>query len=305
MAWAVLRGLPGSNAALALSCLRANGLSTFSLADAARLSVAPRTKTSTWGIILGHRVIGLASATQRSGPQSWEITHLSLASDAPTLLPELLERTCQAVGSEGGQRVFLRLKRDDPIADVARRSGFFPCVLEVLYKGLKGSIGRDLHHNSQHKSGSVRDKSRADEYGLFRLYNASTPPVVRKVVGMGFDQWRASQEPGGSSRHELVYEKDGALWGWVKSTRRGKTGLLEVAVHPESEWCLSGLLDPALENLTGVNAVYCMVSEHQFGVQRVLSQKGFEAATEYITLVKSMAVHARDDARAAATIASS
>ena len=246
----------------------------------------------------GNRVAGIASARQRSGPRSWEIAHLLLAPDEDNAGADLLSRLCQAVARKGGERVFIRLQNNDPLADVARRSGFVRCANELLYRGRRGTT---------FNSGSLglRVKRAPDEYNLFRLFTASTPSATRSALGITFGQWSSSRERSRGRSREFVLERDGQLTGWVKTARRFGKVQLTLMIHPGDETNLAALMDHGLSYLNKTNTVYSLVPEYQVLLQRLLFQRGYQAVSEYVILVRSMVARARGEkSRQAVTVAS-
>ncbi len=235
-------------------------------------------------------------------------------------LSELLETVSREAGACGAERVFMRLRRGDPLADVARRSGFFPRIPEVLYKyivslpnrytvslpnrGEPGDTGSSSDLAPQDGSLTLRKAKSSDEHGLFRLYNAATPPEIRYSVGMTLEQWAASQEHCSGRCEEYVLDDDESPKASLKVARKSGTGQLMVVAHPGYETHLPWIVSFGLEQLGKVKAVLCLVSEHQVSLQRALAERGFSPASDYITLVKSMAIKAKQDARVRATIAS-
>lgn len=239
---------------------------------------------------------GIAAARPRSGPQSWEITHLLLASDEDAECADLLDELCWVAVRKGGERVIVRLQEGDPITDVARRCGFVPSTREVLYVGRHGT-------RPSRRSLPVREKRAEDDYNLFRLYTACTPVETRAALAMTFGQWSSSRERSRGRSRELVLDRNGQLKGWVKAVRRFGVGQLAMMVHPDEEVSLSGLLDHGLSHLTG--AVYCLVPEYQALLGRLLEQKGYRANSDYVTLVRSMAARLKKaEGRQAVNVAS-
>ena len=88
------------------------------------------------------------------------------------------------------------------------------------------------------------------------------------------------------------------------SGQRSGVGQLAATVHPDNEDSLGPVVDFGLDQLKGTRAVYCLVPEYQVALQRVLTDRGFEPVSEYVTLVKKLAVIAKEKAHARATIAS-
>jgi hypothetical protein len=273
-----------------------------SLIKALREGMSLRGRGCALVLAQGSRITALASAHQRSGPQSWEITHLFAGSGAESQMPKLLEQVSQVAGSHSCQKVFLRLHREDPLVDVARLSGFFPRVPEVLYRGQpqQGSQAQDPTSNGV--TARIREKTRRDDHDLFRLYNMITLPEVRYAIGMTIEQWMSSrEEPVGRSK-EFVLEGEGSARGWLRTARRFGKGQLEAIVHREDEHALPHMVDFGLDRLRSVKAIYCLVPEYQIGLQRVLADRGFEAISDYITLVKSMTVKAQEEGRVRAAV---
>ena len=144
-----------------------------------------------------------------------------------------------------------------------------------------------------------------DEFDLFRLYNASTPSETRLLVGVTFDQWRSSRNRSPRGCHEFVYERDGVIRGWVRISRRFGAGQLVSMLHPDADADVAALIEYGLSRLTGANRVYCLVPEYQLYLRRLLSHRGYQEKSEYVTLVKSMVAPARSEERSrAVTIAS-
>ena len=302
--YALLGEPGGSERAYTLGSLRKEKLPTFETVSVSRAGLSPRGRRCACVWHRGSRVIGLATAGRRSGPQSWEITHLFLEPGIDSPDPELLDEVSRQVASHGGKRIFLRLRHDDPLVDAARLSGFFPCVPEVLYKGMPRQGEGGGHAFPNDASRSLRRKQPRDDYDIFRLYCAATPSEVRAVSGMTFDQWAASREQGRGRSQEFVSDKNGEVSAWLRCTRQWGTAQLEVMVHPDHEPGMGSVVDFGLERLRGSKAVYCLAPRYQTALQRILEYRGFEASSEYVTVVKSMVVDAKEDARVRVNAAS-
>ena len=294
-----LRGGPGrGNCAFTLDTLYREPQTRISLIETAGLSLSLQGRgICSWTRTQGTQVMDIVAARPRSGPTTWEVAHLLLASHDDPGCADLLAKVCQEVARKGGERIFVRLQNADPMVDVARVCSFAPCTHELLYKGLSRSTpsARPI---------SLRKKRPADEYGMFQLYNAATPSETRLALGMTFSQWRSSQESSHGRRREFVLERDGRIRSWVRIIQRPGRGKLTIMVHPEDETNVAALMDYGLARMAGTKTVYCLVSEHQVLLQRLLDQKGFEMVSEYVTLVKSMVTPARQEkTRQAATAA--
>ena len=259
----------------------------------------PRPNRTAWVTRRGLKPSVAAAVQWRSGPKSWEIVDLYVndGGDSPT---PVLDGLARSAASGGGEAIFLRLAREDPLIDTARLSGFFPCLPETLFsRRLDGSA----HHNpTPSPPAGVRHKTAVDEHELFRLYNATTPAEVRQLSGMTFDRWSASRERFVCESDEWVLEDRGAIVGWLKQSRRRETTLLNIDAHPDHEECVGVLIDFGISDAS-TEEVRCLAGAHQTRLTTLLIEGGFAPVADFITLVKRTVVPARDDSRVRATIA--
>lgn len=235
----------------------------------------------------------LAMATPRSGPLTWEVSHLwAAAAVAP--VAELVARVAQEAATHGAQQVFLRLAAHDPLVELVRLGGFFPHVRETLYLATRT-------RRSQGPSPLPLRRARpSDLYQVFRLYSAVTPAEVRACGGVTFSQWAGSRERGRGRVQELVYVRDDVVRGWLRLSRRRDMGLIEAMVHPHEGGYLAALLEAAESALAGTATVACLVPEYQSDLAHLLALRGYSPAHEYVTLVKSMVVRSEAEERRAA-----
>ena len=297
--YALLGGACRSNRAYTLDSLGREPHTPLSIVQVARLGlVLPGERACRWVCKCGGQIAAIAAARPRSGLQTWEIAHLLTALDAEAVCDGLLRKACEGVARVGGERVFIRFQTRDPLVGTARVCGFIPCAHELLYHGRQ----RPGYNRS---FAFLREKTPSDEYGLFQLYNASTPSETRLAAGLTFDQWRSSREQSRGRSREIVYERDGVVRGWLRTVQHAGVGKITVVMHPGDEADVGDLIDYGLARLTGIGMVYCLVPKHQVLMQRLLLQRGYEVLTEYVTLVRSMLAPARrKKTRKAVTIAS-
>lgn len=297
--WTVRGGVGERSRAVTLHDLLRDTPSTLSTPEAARSALPSRRRGACSYVWLsGGRIKGLVRARRRSGPWTWELAQLFLEADDEPGYVELLDRVCQGVAGSGGQRVFIRLRSDDPLASSYRRFGFTLCTRETLYAGPRPEpLGDDPV--------LLRSATDADDYDAFRLYNAATPAKVRYVAGMTFEQWRSSKERSPGPAREFVHHRHDQLRGWIRTNLMSATCMIQMMVHPEDEPSADAIIDGALEQTPRAEHVRCLAADHQFYLHSLLARRGFEPAGEYVILARSMGAVAQQRARRAITVAPS
>lgn len=233
------------------------------------------------------RIQGLISARERQGRTAWEVNHLFLTEDGPSqaVCLALLEHVA-TVPEERVEKVFLRLPKENPLVDVARRAGYFPYLTEFLYT-------RDQTPASQTQLPvypNLRRRAPADDPELFRLYQAAIPETVRRAEAMTYREWRESREEAQRGKKDSVWLREGSITGWLRITSAGGARQLDLLAHPEEEEGLSRLLDYGLARLAAKPSMLCLVAEHQHRLTPLLESAGFVATETYLVLVKQRAV---------------
>ena len=258
----------------------------MSLIGLSRRSLSPRQR-ETWVCVADGRIRGLASIRKRSGPGSWEISHLYTDSDSDQAVVRLLEMAAVGAGSHGAERVFLRVDADSPITRPARLAGYFPSHRETVYRG--AARNWEPSHSLFDADSRLRRRRSEDDHALFRLYNSATPVKVRQLVGMTFDQWASSHEHGPGRQYETVLDVDGEVRGWLSTSARFGMGNLAVRLHPDYDALTSDVVEAGLRRLKGTRTVIAMAEEYSPRLETALERLGFEAQGEYVLLVKSIA----------------
>ena len=268
--------------------------------ELAKLGFTPRSPSFVWMARRGLHPSVVAAMKQRSGPTSWEIVELYLEGTGEGLT-DVLDALSRAAASRGGQTVFLRLAKIDPLVDVVKVSGFFPCLAETLFSRPNGARAPQHQGDLEERPSGVRDRTPADDHGLFRLYNAATPAEARHLIGMTLDQWKSSRWRSEGARDEWVLEEEGAIVGWLGRTIGKGITLLEVEAHPDHASRLSALLDFGLGGPPSNEQARCLVGEHQTELAGLLAARGFETAGDFVSLVKRTTVSVEDGARVRTT----
>ncbi len=304
----LLNGVNGSNVACPKEAMgRKASRENVNLCKRA-LTPSPDRITLGWwkGVNLG----GLVSAHTRAGSRIWEVDRLylhSLGSDrgsdrdadtswsSPALeldSLELLESLVHQAGCKSAERIFLRIPSGSPVAPVAQRCGFFPSFEETLFEGKSipaASLGDPPIPN-------LRTRLTQDDYPLFQLFNAATPPLVRTALGLTFDQWRDSQEGlQGNTRHWVV-ECDDRITAWLSLPGSHRSGPAQMLVHPDHHGLAPGLINLAL-NSAGARS--WLLPNYQDYLRHYLEHRGLQVVTNYTMLIKTVAVPVRSPGVAA------
>lgn len=228
----------------------------------------------------------LVSLQSCRGPGAWMIDRLLLSPGREELCNGLLERAGFAGDKTRAERLFLRLDSSSPAVEMAKKAGFNHYLTEYLYY-------MDEAHQTEPLQFSLvlRPRYSTDEHGLFRLYNAAAPLQVRSSEGMTLQEWSQSRDK--YANWELVMEKGGEISAWLR-IRLGRTaGRFEIVTELNSEE-QGQLVSYSLFALKGRHPVYCLVSEYQQQLQRILEERGFSRAASYACLSKQLAVRVRE-----------
>ena len=100
---------------------------------------------------------------------------------------------------------------------------------------------------------------------------------------------------------EFVVEGDTGLVAWLRSMHWSGVGQLHAMAHPGHEPDLARIVDYGLARLGRVQTARCLVADYQVALEDILTDRGFRAAGEFVTLIRSMTVRARRDAGVRAT----
>lgn len=234
----------------------------------------------TWIAARGLRACGLASGRRRSGPSAWEVDYLIVGQEDEALCLTLLEQLSQGLGRAGVERVFLRLKADSPLLGTIRQAGFFPYLKERLL-----AIDRTPQGLEPAKM-PLRERTSADVFPLFQLYNASVPEAVRRHEATTLREWVGVQE-NGHCQHLIVTGAEGPA-ACLRVSKRNRAGRFSLVVQRREMVPLDDLLAAALGYLADSRPILCLVPEYQKAVARRLEGLGFRAVAEYAVLLNRL-----------------
>lgn len=236
-------------------------------------------------------ITGLVVGRTRSSGLVWDVEHLQVADQASTRAHELLDGLCQAAVASGARRVFLDVPVGGGHADVARRAGFerytesAVCRIDPPFRVSQGD----------HFEG--RPRLRADEQGLFQLYNAAVPAVVRSAEACSYEEWsslhrgRRTWTPSlFGDRHQYVWELGEGLAGWMEVIYGQKSQYLELLIHPRYETLLDRFVGYGLKQVSEKAAVYAAVREYQKGLATAFERVGFKLVDRHDVYVRQLTV---------------
>ena len=257
--------------------------------ELARWSVAPAKNERHFAADRHGRLEALAILRPRRGPRAWEVAHLFAVSDGDQAVADLLERTVGFVASQRGERLFIRVRSGSPIQQVAERSGFRSAGTEDVY-----SLPHAMTGDLQTSGLDMRPPLSADTYGMFRLYNATFPPMARAAIGLTLDQWLDSGECGLSNTREYVWERQGGIGGWVRLIQRGRSVAIDALLHPDEDARTASFVSYVARLAWGHRRPTWIVPTHQTAVARELKGRGWQHARSYVVLARTVATPVAD-----------
>jgi hypothetical protein len=239
-----------------------------------------------WVSIEHQRLRGLVAVRPRGGRSAWEIDRLMDAAPGSGTEQRLIETALAGVGSNGGEKLFVRLAAgDSELLEAFHGTGFASCREETLYT--RSSAPSVL---------AVTDLQAAlpsDDYPIFRLYTATTPEPQRRVEAVTYAEWHAAQERrwlkhGGV---ELVQHRDGRLSAWARAAKLPWGTLVDLVADAGAAREADAIV-AAATSAVGANggALHVLVPRTDETAARRLEDAGFTAQREFISLVRRTTV---------------
>lgn len=242
-------------------------------------------------------LVGLAQATARPGNDAWDLVRLLRRQGddgAAQGVDEMLEGILAATASRGGLRTFVRVSVDGDGQELLTRQGFRQYTNEyTLWRD-----GLDLTPTPAPERLEFRPRRLADAWGIFQLYCAVAPPMVRHAEGLSSKRWGGGSRPaallaGLRRTREVVLVDEGVLVGWARLIPRqgnspSSVQRLAMMMHPQAVDALPALLAHAaivLEARLDCPTV-CTVRAYEETVYNSLIDVGFVPTFEHALLVK-------------------
>src|SRR3990172_1920273 len=192
----------------------------------APLALSYRRRRLTWVRAQERRLQGVASAVSGRGRGTWHVD-LLLAPQDEAGLTELLASPPRAHTRKVAEKLLLRLPEESLALNAALKAGFTPFLSEVLYQW-----DGHLPEESQQLP-TLREKSAADDYGIFRLFCSAMSPAYIAAAGPTFEFWIDSLDNRPRGAREMVFEKDSSIKGWLRIHNYRRTTMLEALPSKE------------------------------------------------------------------------
>jgi len=264
------------------------------------------------------RMLGVAQVRRRPNNTAWDMTYLvSLPHchiNSDDVLLELLEYVVNMALMHGVQRVFACIDNEAPEMELFARVLFQRYARELIYYLDPDAADTAGWERSAATEGAMRKTPepslrrwlRQDEWGLLRLYHATTPHRVQTAEFLADSAeyaWLRGGPAGAWSRllgktavDQYVYDLGVRLGGWLQVRRFGSRvpGQLALMIHPDNTDLAVPLLQYGLRLLWegGRKPVYCKVREYETNVIDALRRQGFEHIATRALLVRHLTFRA-------------
>jgi hypothetical protein len=270
------------------------------------------------------RLLGLAQARRRGNADAWDLAYLAATTSpaehqaAPPVgevLLELLQYALDAAILRGVQRVFARVDDDRPELELFSRVGFQRYARELTY-WLPGSPNLATGDSQSRRAppGGYADGEadlplrrwhHHDDWGLLRLYDASTPRRVQAAECLNSNEFLYTHANGsrswplsliGPEEHAFVHDRGVRLGGWLKLRygRGTQPHQLWLMAHPEDAHLAGPLLRFGLRQLAEAQPrpILCRVREYDGVVIDALRAAGFEHVGTQALLIRHLTLRA-------------
>ena len=261
------------------------------------------------------RLLGLAQVRRRGHAPAWDLNYLAALTPtqeqsgtaADDVLAELLQFVLNAAIARGVQRVFARVEDESRELELFGRAGFQRYAREVSYwlPELSAAHAEATPHEDRDDTPPLRGWHRHDEWGLMRLYTATTPHRVQIAECLEGAEVLQTYAAGGRgdalslvtrATEAYVYDRGVRLAGWLRLRhgRGAQPHQLWLMAHPEDAELAGPLLRFGLRQLAAAQPrpVLCQVREYDGTTINALRAAGFEHRGTRALLVRHLMLRA-------------
>jgi hypothetical protein len=239
----------------------------------------------------GERLRGIAQVQENQRRATAQVVYLAPDGgwEEPATWPQWLDDLCQKMGERETKRLLVHLPAEDDRLVAFQRAAFHIYTHEDLFH-----LANARSEMSSEQGPGLRRRRAADAWGLARLYNAVTPPVVQQAEGLS----QAGQDEAicvplasrGTRGYVLEIEQE--ILGYAEARCGSRGAWVRFLLHPQAGDMAETLVRGALSRLTD-QRVYCGLPDYQGGVRSALQSVGFEPFGRQALLVRYIAVFAR------------
>jgi len=207
----------------------------------------------------------------------------------PALWLRWLEGLCQKAGERGMRRLLAHLPAEDDRLPAFQQVGFRIYAHEDLFRLAHLPSGPRAEGGT-----GFRPRHVEDVWGLARLYDAITPPVVQQAEGVsqaGRDEAICVPIASHGTRG-YVLEIEREILGYAEIRYGSRGAWVRFLLHPQARGMAETLVGGVLSWLPH-QGVYCSLPDYQGGVRSALQNVGFEPFGRQALLVRYIAVFVR------------
>ncbi|HJM89502.1 MAG TPA: hypothetical protein QF624_07745 [Dehalococcoidia bacterium] len=237
-----------------------------------------------WIDVLGRQINGIATARPLAANDTWIIDTLIDASDGPEsgAIFALLDQALQAATQAQVGRVLLRTAADAPVLPDAIRSGFKHALNEQLWT----AAALTPPANEPAAPVDVRERSDADAFDLFQLFNQALPIQARQALALTLGEWEGLQDRRwlGRNSREWVATADGRIVASLRLSLADDGAQFDLTSAPDTTAGAEALLRVAAKETQGRDHVLALIARSAAPLERVLRNSGLESQSEYVLL---------------------
>ncbi len=245
----------------------------------------PRQRSSAWVSTEGLALKGLASVTHRYSSRSWDVNRLMVADQDHGSCLKLLEHVSSAAGQQRIGRIFISLPAESTLQKPAQETGFLPYYSELLY--CRESDGAAPGPTAVPHPG-CRPAARSPTTTTGSSSCISSVPHTRSAGPRGRPTRSGRPTAAGAWDRSGCLREMAKWWAGPRPARAADSGLLDIPAVTRED--MQGVVEYGLSALGGCQQAFCLVTDSDATLQRLLEDRGFARVTTYSALVKELLV---------------